>query len=94
MGSNPEPGTSHVTLGQLVTFSVPLSVTPWQNDQMLSALRMLTVPGHTASGQRAAALRPVLRFGLGFTWKRPLSSAITLLPATAQRLGAEVWLRS
>lgn len=88
MGSNPEPGTSHVTLGQLVTFSVPLSVTPWQNDQMLSALRMLTVPGHTA------ALRLMLRFGLGFTWKRPLSSAITLLPATAQRLGAEVWLRS
>ena len=49
MGSNPEPGTSHVTQAQLLTFSVPLSVTPWQNDQMLSALRMRTVPGHTAS---------------------------------------------
>lgn len=49
MGSNPEPGTSHVTLAQLLTFSVPLFVTPWQNDRMLSALCMRTVPGHTAS---------------------------------------------
>lgn len=63
MGSNPEPDTSHVALAQLLTFSVPLSVTPWQNDRMLSALYMGTVPGHRASV--VAELRLVLRFGLG-----------------------------